>query len=128
MKITLYLKSIENEIKGHFKRRVGIEESNVYLFDDEDFLHACRCAFAHRMYNLYDYMSRRCRDNDPYLDVKVEILAMLIERIRELTIEMGLMPSQCRFNYIKGTGFVIIGDEPVYRGSDANGKPFYVKA
>ena len=128
MKITLYLKSIENEIKGHFKRRVGIEDSNVYLFDDEDFLYACRCAFTHQQYNLYDYMSRRCRDNDPYLDTKVEVLSQLIERIRELTIEMGLIPSQCSFRYIKGTGFVVIGDEPVYRGSNAYREPFYVKA
>ena len=80
------------------------------------------------MYNLYDYMSRRCRDDDPYLDIKVEILAMLVERIRELTIEMGLIPSQCEFNYIKGTGFVVIGDEPVYRSHNAYQKSFYVKA
>lgn len=73
-------------------------------------------------------MSRRRRDDDPYLDIKVEILSMLIERIRELIIEMGLIPSQCGFHYIKGTGFVVIGDEPVYRSSNAYQKPFYVKA
>ena len=112
MKIILYLKSIENEIKGHFKRSVNIETLPVYLFDDGDFLHAVRCALTHKTYNLYDYMSKRVRDNDPYLDQKVEALSKLIEEIRDRVIEMNLKPEQCNFHYFRGTGFVLIGDEP----------------
>ena len=112
MKIILYLKSIENEIKGHYRRSVNIEHLPVYLFDDEDFIHAMRCALTHRMYNLYDFVSRRTRDNDPYVDQKVESLSRLIEGIRDRVIEMNLKPEQCNFHYFRGTGFVLIGDEP----------------